>query len=46
MPHEFLVSSGSRLLSRVLLSLPVVALVACGQHEQPPNPIAMCAPRC
>ncbi len=38
MPHEFLVSSGSRLFSRVLLSLPVLALVACGQHEQPPEP--------
>jgi membrane fusion protein, multidrug efflux system len=38
MPHQFFVSSRSRLFSRVLLSLPVLVLVACGKQEQPPEP--------
>ncbi|SEL02176.1 RND family efflux transporter, MFP subunit [Roseateles sp. YR242] len=38
MPHQSLVSSGSRLLSRVLVCLPIIALVACGKQEQAPEP--------
>jgi len=38
MPHQFLVSSVSRRVRRVLVCLPVLALMACGKQETPPEP--------